>query len=221
MEQTTSTGQNSKLIAGSIVIAALLVGAALFYQPGARLAKAPPAEAINPIALSTDDDFILGNPDAPVTMIIFGDYQCPFCKKMFTETELKLRTEYVLTNKVKMVYRDFPLDSIHPFARKAAQAAQCAGSQGKYWAYHDELFKKQSEIPTLDFTNLAGSLGLEKTTFKTCLDSEQFAAEVEKDNQDGQALGIDGTPATFINGTRIPGAYPYATFKQVIEAALK
>jgi len=228
MSDTNNSGVsgNTKLIAGSIIIAAIIIGGAVLYKPGQGVANRPSetanaSDVINPVAPSIDDDFVLGDSEAPVTMIVFGDYQCPYCKKMFDETETKIRTKYVDTGMVQMVYRDYPLDSIHPFARKAAEASQCAGDQGSYWQYHDALFAKQAEIPALNFTELAVSMKLDGTIFDECLSSGKFTAEVEKDSQDGQALGIEGTPASYINGTLIPGAYPYETFEQVIEAALK
>ena len=95
---------------------------------------------------TTDDDAVLGDPNAPITMIIFGDYQCPFCGQAFRTSEAQVREEYVDTGKVKMVYRDFPITNIHPAAVPAAEAAQCAGSQGKYWEYHDALFENQERL---------------------------------------------------------------------------
>lgn len=97
------------------------------------------------LVASIDDDAILGNADAPVTMVIFGDYQCPFCERAFADAEAKAREEYVATGKVRMVFRDYPLD-FHPYAEPAAIAAECAGEQGKYWEYHDQLFLRQNEL---------------------------------------------------------------------------
>jgi protein-disulfide isomerase len=210
----TDQSNNGKLIFSSIIVAAVVVGGAMLYKPGSR--PTPP----NP-ATSVDDDAVLGNADAPVTMVIFGDYQCPFCKKAFDTAEAQVRVDYVATGKVKMVFRDYPLVDIHPYARPASEAAQCALPQGKYWEYHDALYQHQSELATLDYVKLAGDLKLDTKAFKTCLDNGTYANEVEKDHEDGVALAVDGTPATFINGKLIPGAYPYATYKQVIDDALK
>ncbi len=210
--------QNIKTIAGSILLAGLIIGGAIIYQPG----KAPAyqAQAINNPVVTVDDDFVLGSADAPVTMVVFGDYQCPYCKQAADTSEKQVRDEYVATGKVKIVFRDYPLDNIHPFARPAAEAAQCAGAQGKYWEYHDALYARQTELGKLDFTALAGELKLDTKAFGACVSANTFTDEVQKDQDAGVALGVDGTPATFINGTLIGGAYPYETYKKVIEKAL-
>ena len=220
METQSGAGNSSgKLIAGAILIAAVIIAGALFYQPGTRPAAAVKVD--NTPAVSVDDDAVLGSADAPVTIVIFGDYQCPFCKKAYNEAEAKIRTEYVATGKVKMVFRDFPLDSIHPSARPASEAAQCAADQGKYWEYHDALFDKQEQLPTLDYVSLAAQLGLNTGDFSTCVANKTYAAEVQKDQDDGIALGVSGTPASFINGELISGAYPYETYRIAIEKALR
>jgi protein-disulfide isomerase len=125
------------------------------------------------------------------------------------------------TGKVKMVFRDFPLDNIHPAARPAAEAAQCAQPQGKYWQYHDALFDRQEQLPSLDYVKLAGELGLDTAAFQKCLTEGAYAAEVQQDMEAGIALGITGTPGTFVNGILIEGAYPYETYKATIEDALR
>lgn len=223
--------KSSNFLAGSILAAALIIGGSFIY--GSRLGQAdadkPLAQvganretpAVNTNNPTADDDVILGDPDAPVTMIEFGDYQCPFCRKLFTETEIQLRKEYIETGKLRMIYRDFPLDQIHPFARPAAEAAECARDQGKYWIYHDMLFTKQDDLATLDFALEAGKLGLDQSQFKECYQNKKYAAEVEKDYQDGLAAGVTGTPANFINGKFLPGAQPYEVFKAAIEEALR
>lgn len=215
---------NKILLPVSVVIAGLVIAGAIIYQPGNRpayTATTNTAAGTSAALPTVDDDAVLGNPNAPVTMLIFGDYQCPFCKQAFDDVETRIRTEYVDTGKVKMVYRDFPLDNIHPFARKAGEAAECAEEQGKYWQYHDALFEKQEQIPTLDFEKLAGELGLDVKTFSTCLTTGVMADEVAKDKADGEAAAINGTPATFIGNTLIPGAYPYETYKELIDAELE
>lgn len=216
--------QKSYLLPASILVAAVLVSGALIYNTGSK-DSAPTAnvgDVVEPsnAEVNVDDDVVLGDPKAPVTLVEFGDYQCPFCKRMFDQTEKQLREEYIETGKVKMVYRDFPLDSIHPYARSAAEAAECARDQEQYWTYHDALFDRQSEIPTLDFAVLAGELGLNTGKFKECYDSKKYAKEVEKDYQDGLKAGVSGTPATFVNGKLISGAQPYSVFKAAIEAEL-
>jgi len=219
----------------SILAAAVIIGGSLIYTAGvsvdtpgkALLAENTDAPVVNdevPIVanVSIDDDVILGDPNAPVTMIVFGDFQCPYCKQLFTDAETKIREKYVAEGKVKIVNRDFPLDQIHPFAREAAEAAECARDQGKYWMYHDALYTRQSEIgTTLDYIKLATELGMKEASFRACVTSSKYKDEVEKDYQDGVAAGVQGTPATFINGKMISGARPYASFEAEIESALK
>ena len=228
-ENQPASKQSQTFLAGSIIVAALIVGGALVYSTGVRslgddsLARVgdstvTPEGAAN---VSVDDDVVLGDAEAPVTFVSFGDFQCPYCERMYRDTETKLREEYIKTGKVKMVFRDFPLDSIHPFARSAAEAAQCAKDQGKYWLYHDALYDRQAQIPTLNFVTLAGELGLDTAQFGACVQEEKYADEVEKDLQDGIAAGVTGTPGNFVNGKAFHGALPYATFKAAIEEALK
>jgi protein-disulfide isomerase len=217
----------------SILGAAIIIGGSLIYTTGARvgipsqaaltdtLGEAIPTNTAPSVSnISIDDDVILGDPNAPVTMIVFGDYQCPFCLRATEGAEAQIRDTYVADGKVRMIYRDFPLDQIHPFARKAAEAAECARDQGKYWMYHDALFERQDEIGKLDYTTLAGELGLNTRTFGECVASEKYQKEVEKDYQDGIAAGVRGTPATFINGKMISGALPFEAFQTEIETAL-
>ncbi len=219
-QQIESSGKTSKLLLPvSIIIAGVLIAGALMYKPGAESEIVPVGDA-RKATLSIDDDAVLGDVNAPVTMIIFGDFQCPFCKQQFDTVESRLREEYVKTGKLRMVHRDFPLENIHPFATPAAIAAQCAGAQGKYWEYHDALFEKQSELPKLDFSQLAGSLQLDTTAFGACLKNPATAAEVKKDLEDGINLGISGTPASFVNNVFIEGAYPYDSFKKAIDDEL-
>ncbi len=229
-----NSGKSNAILAASIVTAAFIIGGALVWSTvaGDRSDKTGLADvggigedgdtpSKNP---EIDDDVIFGDADAPVTLIEFGDYQCPFCKKMYDETEKLLRDEYVKAGKLKIVYRDFPLDQIHPYARRAAEAAECARDEGKYWAYHDALFTRQAEIPVLDFVKLAKDLGLSESEFASCVSSGKYAAEVENDLQEGLAAGVTGTPGNFIiaggSARSLPGAVPYATFKLFIDQAL-
>ena len=215
---TPVTGTNKSLIPASIIFAGIIIAGAVIYSTGERqiVQNNQPAKLVAP---TVDDDVILGEADAPVTIIEFGDYECPYCEVFYKETEEQIRRKYIETGKVKMVYRDFPLDK-HPSAMPAALAAQCAGDQGKYWAYHDALFDRQAQLATMDYTALAKELGLNEKTFKSCLDSRKYENEVKKDYQDGVRAGVKGTPAFFINGIFIEGAYPYEDFEKVIEAAL-
>jgi len=167
-----------------------------------------------------DDDEVWGKDNAPVTIIEWSDYECPYCEAFYTQTEGQIMKNYVETGKVKFVYRDFPL-SFHPQAQKAAEAAECAGEQGKYKEMHDLLFEKGVASGVTGFKQYAKDLSLDTTKFNTCLDTGAMAAEVAKDMADGQAAGIQGTPGFLINGKLVSGAQPYQVFQQAIEAALK
>lgn len=171
---------------------------------------------------------ILGNNDAKVTVVIFSDFQCPFCKRYFDDSHSQLNEEYVKTGKVKLAFRHYPLTSIHPNAQKSGEAAECANEQGKFWDYHDLLFKNQEawsqlsgEAITTAFTDYAGELSLNTEQFRTCLETDKFQQAVVDDTTAGTNVQVDGTPTFFINGYRIVGAVPYAEIKQAIEDALK
>ncbi len=172
------------------------------------------------VDVSLDDDPILGDPNAPVTIIEFSDYQCPFCSKFLIDTLPLIKTQYIDTGKVKFVYRDFPLSSIHPYAQKAAEAAECADVQGKYWEYHDNLFGNQNALDIASLKKYAQDLKLNTDKFNTCLDSGEMAGEVANDLDDGIAAGVQGTPGFFINGRFLGGAYPFEQFKVIIDEEL-
>jgi protein-disulfide isomerase len=173
---------------------------------------------------------MLGKPDAPLTLIEFSDYQCPFCRRYFQTTLPALKTEYIDTGKVRYVFRDFPLDRIHPQARKAAEAAHCAGDQGKYWEMHDLLFQDQQALDLDQLKKYARDLQLDPTAFDTCLEQGKYTAEVQQDYDEGVAAGVRGTPGFFlgktgaddtIRGTLITGAQPLSVFRQAIEGLLR
>jgi len=170
-------------------------------------------------AVSIDDDSVKGSDDAPITMIEFSDYECPFCERFYLQTLPNIQKDYIDTGKVKYVFRDYPL-SFHLNATKAAEAAECAGEQKKYWEYHDTLFQHQNALDTKNLKQYASDLGLDTAVFNQCLDSGAMAGEVQKDFQEGSRLGIRGTPSFFINGTRVVGAQPYDAIKQIIEREL-
>jgi protein-disulfide isomerase len=169
------------------------------------------------VEVSIDDDPMKGDKNAAVTIIEFTDYQCPFCGRA-RPTVKQLISDY--GNKIHYVLRDFPLD-FHPYAKKAAEAADCAGDQGKYWDYSDLLWQNQRALEVSDLKKYAGQLKLDQKKFDTCLDSGQFTAEVSKDQADGLKAGVNGTPTFFINGQMLSGALPIDKFKEVIDEELK
>ena len=187
-------------------------------------AKGGPVKA----TVSIDDDPMMGNRNAPLTLIEFSDYHCPFCRRFFTQTFPKIKSNYIDTGKVRYVFRDYPLDAIHPNARKAAEAAHCAQEQGKYWEMHDAIFEsKDSGFP--DLKGLGQKLGLDVARLDRCVGSGKYGKEIEKDYQDGTLAGVTGTPGFFlgltrkgatIQGTLISGAQPLARFTQLFDALL-
>ncbi|MDH5597211.1 MAG: DsbA family protein [Candidatus Peregrinibacteria bacterium] len=188
------------------------------------------AEANKPIVVQgdySDDDAVLGDPDAPVTIIEWSDYECPFCKRFVTQTLPQIKENYIETGKVKFIYRDFPLGFHDPLATEQAMAAECAREQGGdeiYFAYHDLIFETTRGngrgMEKEGLYSFASELGLNESEFADCLDSEKYKDEVAKDMEDGESIGVRGTPAFLINGTMVSGAQPFAAFEQVIEAAL-
>jgi protein-disulfide isomerase len=169
------------------------------------------------VAVDIDDDPILGPKDAPITIIEFSDFQCPYCRRV--QPALKqLLQEY--PQAVKLVFRDFPLRNIHPQAQKASEAAQCAAEQQQFWPYHDKLFSV-SELQLENLKQYAQELGLNTAQFNACLDTGKYAQEVENDLQDGLSAGVNATPSFFVNGQPISGAVGYEQFKEVVEATLE
>lgn len=169
------------------------------------------------------DDPVLGDPNAPVSMVIFGDFQCHFCRKLELEVKPLIIEKYVKTGKLKIIARDFPF--LGKNSALAATAGNCALEQDKYWEFSDYLHKAQDaeEIISVNSDTLkesAKKLKLKESDFNKCLDSEKYLNEVKKDFEDGKLLGIEGTPTTFINNERIDGAEPYEEFEKVIDALL-
>jgi len=195
-----------------------------FLQGSAAPSNLPPPN----LTVSVDDDPFKGDKNAKLTLIEFSDYQCPFCARHFRETLPQLEREYINTGKVKYVFRDFPIESIHRDAFKAAEAANCAGEQGKYWEMHDRLFQNQNQLGVEELPKHAQAIGLSLSVFQQCLDSGKQAAEIRKDMEHGQRAGVNGTP-TFFLGVQdsdnqtikvlkvIRGAQPYGQFKEAIE----
>lgn len=157
-----------------------------------------------------------GGAKAPVTIIVFSDYQCPFCKRAEATVDKVMKT---YGDKVRLVFRDYPLP-MHPDARPAAEAAACANAQGKYWEYHARLFENQSALGSAKLKEYAQQVGLDMTKFDQCVKERTFRDAVEKDLQDGAQVGINGTPAFFINGRMLSGAQPFEAFKEVIDEEL-
>jgi len=194
-------------------------GAQVAAQTGNAPTQAPEEAPARLDDVDEDDDPVLGKANAPVTIVSFEDYQCPFCKRAFEQTFPQLKKEYIDTGKVKYVYRDFPL-SFHPNAEPAAEAAECADEQGKFWEYHDAVFQNQDRLGKELYLELAGKLGLDANKFTQCIESGKYKQEVGDDFNYGSSIGVSGTPTFFINGVKLVGAQPYEAFKQLIDAEL-
>jgi protein-disulfide isomerase len=175
--------------------------------------------------VSTDDDPYLGSDDAKVTIVEFSDYQCPLCYRFFIQTFEQLKKDYIDTGKVNFVFRDFPLIGKHLQALKAAETANCALDQEKYWEMHELIFTKIQDWSANEkasdlFKTYASDLGLDTVKFNDCLDTDKYVEEIAKDINDGKEYGVRGTPYFYVNGRLIPGAMAYASFKQIIEEEL-
>jgi len=232
----------SLFIAGSVIYGAKAIqknlgGASLTGSRGQAAVAgtqngAPAGEGQAVQVTDRDDQPIIGNKDAKVTMYEFADFQCPFCARFFSETFNTIKTKYIDTGKVKLIFRHLPLADLHQNAQKASEAAECANRQGKFEQYYETLFSKGqgdgTGLAVADLKKYADDLGLNKGTlgfnknqFNTCLDQGQAQEAIKQDAALAASLGITGTPTFVINGQKIIGAQPTSTFEQAIEDALK
>ncbi len=215
-----------------ILLAIVLVGGFVFLSGDNEVNPTPgnnnPDGVVQPskVQASVDDDAVLGDENAEVTIIEFSDYQCPFCERFWSQTLPLIKSQYIETGKVRFVYRDFPLTSIHPMAQPAAEAAECVGKLGgddAYYQMHDKLFENINSLSVDNMKTWAKELGY---NIDTCLDSGEMRSEVQKDIQDGSKAGVRGTPYFVImktgdkEGTPLSGAQPFNAFQEVIESYL-
>ena len=168
------------------------------------------------VAVTVDDDPAKGPASAPITIVEFSDFQCPYCSRV-ESTVKQVMDKY--PGKIRFVYRDFPL-SFHNQATKAAEAAQCANDQGKFWEFHDALYADQTKLSVPDMQATAERLGLDGAKFKSCVETGKHTAEVSKDIADATKAGVSSTPFFFVNGIAIVGAQGLDTFTQVIDKEL-
>ncbi len=154
---------------------------------------------------------------APVVIVEFSDFQCPFCRKALPTLK---QIKAVYGDDVAFVYKHFPLASIHPLAMRAAEASECARDQGKFWQYHDLLFENQGAFQDDKLVSYAEELGMDTRMFKDCLASGAKRLIIQRDFQEGLDQGLQGTPIFFINGRRLEGAQPYSEFKRIIDEEL-
>lgn len=222
----------------SILIAAVLISSALLYtrgntdqNAGAPIAGAGAQKPVGKVNIDLNNAMILGDANAKVTVVEYADFQCPFCERYFQQNEAALISQYVNTGKIRFVWKDYAF--LGQESTWAAEAARCANDQGKFWAYHDYLYTHQGKensgaFSKLNLEKFAVALGLNTSQFNTCLNSDTYASAVQKETQAGSAIGVNGTPATFINGLLVAdsngnsvGAAPFATLQAVIDPLLK
>ncbi len=227
----------------AILVGALFIAVSIYLSfgiPNLRLAFSPLPQSLPPLQadgggkvggesvnVSADDDPFLGKANAPVTMIEFSDFQCPFCRKFWREAFSQIKKNYIDSGQVKFVYRDFPIASLHPAAEAAAYAGECAQEQGKFWQMHDKIFEEQDRqgqgtitFGVADLKNWAREIGLSEEEFNSCLDSQKYREEVQRDLEAGLAAGVAGTPTFYLNGRVVRGALEYEQFAKVIEEEL-
>ncbi len=206
-----------------------IVDAVLAEAEGQALPEgvvAPPPEPTPDLSFAPEIFAVLGDVNAPVTIVEFSDYQCPFCLRYFQQTFEAIKQNFVDTGKVRYVFKDFPITQIHPQAPKAAESAECAGEQGRYWDMHDRLFQgqqaewNQNPDALSIFYGYAEELDLDMNAFRECVESGRYTDEVASDLNEGMRAGVTGTPTFFINGQKIVGAQPYAVFEQVVQSIL-
>ena len=226
---------NNKSIVSAILVVGVLVAGAILLKGSSAPTPipvpvqnngTPTATTLAPVGAA---DRVIGNPQAKVTLVLYEDFQCPFCEKLFTESEKPIEDIYVKDGSVRLVYRDFAF--LGSESVRAAEAARCAGDQGKFWNYHDYLFthqngENQGSFSDTNLKSFAKNIGLNTTTFNQCFDSGKYVQAVADSKTEAATAGVTGTPKGFIlvNGKivdTINGAEPYTNVKQKIDNALK
>jgi len=162
----------------------------------------------------------LGEEDAEITMVIYDDFECPFCSRFEQQAWLKIKENYIDTGKAKFYYKHFPL-GFHAHAQIAAEASECAHDQGKFWEMHDLIFENQEDLSEEQLKDWAEELELDMDDFKECLDTHKYAEKVKKSMAEGQKVGVKGTPSVLIEDELVVGAQPFEAFEKVIEAKLE
>ena len=203
------------------------IGVSAVNQQGTPTAT-PTANPNARQTISTQGAAVKGDSKAPVEIIEFSDFQCPYCRTFYVDTYKQLVKDYVDTGKAVIYFEQFPLSQIHPSAEIAAEASECANDQGKFWEMHDKMFDEQQKqgSGTVSFTkddlkNWAKTItGLNSQTFNACLDSGEKATDVQEQQNRGIQAGVDGTPTFFVNGLKLVGAQPYSAFKQLLDSEL-
>ena len=229
----------------SILVAAIVLGGAIVFATLYKGGSAPAPAAGNDGGTATASttisaaqvmtlgsrDAILGNVNAKVTLIEYGDYQCPYCGEFFSQTEPQIIQNYVNTGKARFVFRDFAF--LGPESTASAEAAQCAEDQNKLWAYHDALYSAKVAddsaggqeddgfFSTAELLKLGQETGLNMSTFTSCVNNNTDASIVDQEKSDAADAGVNSPPSFFVNGEMITGAQPYSVFQAALDSALQ
>ena len=237
---------NHVLVPFSIIIAGALIAGAIVYNgrfATDSAALASTSTTVTPtigsngvstttVSVSLQDGHEEGNKNAKVAIVEFSDYECPYCQSFFQNSLPSIESAYIKTNKVLHIFKDYPLSSIHPYALVGAEAAWCAGEQGKYWQMHDTIYStNQSQNDQTKLESDAASLGLNTSQFNACVQNNKYSNQIQTDVNDGNKIGVQGTPTVLIGtynarnntvtGNLVYGAYPYATFQTLLDQYLK
>ncbi|MBI5220389.1 MAG: DsbA family protein [Candidatus Liptonbacteria bacterium] len=240
-----SLDEDQSLVAFSIIIAGILIAGSIIYSSGAGIAtsegsvenavvpspagKPAPTGGVTSTLLTTvqPGEAVLGDPKAPLLFVEYGDYQCPFAGRFFTQLQPELIKNYVQTGKVRFVYRNYPF--IGPESYLTSQATKCAGDQNKFWEYHDALFRAEIKDAKENNGNIqrdfliqvAQDAKLSAKTFATCFDSKKYEAESRQDLDKAKSVGVEGTPTSFVNGEKFPGgAVPFEQYSAFLDKML-
>jgi len=231
IEETTTnhTKQKQKssvpiyVLSASILIAAVLISGAMFYTDS----PSSGGDVLGAELEVKKTDNVIGDKDAPVTIIEYSDFQCPFCRTFYENAYQSIKSEYIDKGIVRLVYRHMPLN-FHAAAVPSAHAVECAAEQDKFWELHDAIFENQTLLGTgtVDYTQedirqWVLDIGVDASDFDKCMDSDKYVDKIKQDISDAARLGINGTPSFVINGRVIVGAQPFEAFRQVIEAELQ
>lgn len=231
-KKAAPAGANTtKIFYGILALVAVVgIGGILFARTRAAGMATEPLElsqVSDPNALLQQAQGVsLGEPEAPIQLLVFSDFMCPACRTWATSVEPQLKRDYIDTGKVRFTYYDFPLSPGHRFSFVAARAARCAGDQGKFWDYHDRLFASQSQwsygasMPTDQFLQFGRDIGLDEGAFESCLRSDAHAEVVTANKMLGETLGVGGTPTVFVNGRQLSEWSNYARVKAQLDALI-
>lgn len=204
----------------TIMLVILLFGGFLFSISFNQAAVQPsPSVSGKRYEVPTAGFPAIGSLDAPIVIVEFGDFQCPLCRDFQERTFKSLLRVY--PGKVRFVYRQLPLSSIHPQAFPAAEAALCANDQDSFWAYHDRLFENSEQLGPAVYVRIASDLGLDLAAFRSCLEKEKYRSAIQQDADFAESLGVTGTPAFFINGIALIGDQLLEVFKKIIDQELE